>query len=465
MNKEKKYSFSEKFIEGETKEGFWSLVFYGATVLNSFLIVGLLSVYEYGLYQLIISVAAIAESLSAGFVDSVVSVDLSKYFKEEKLSSAKRIFWEYFILKVGLAALLSVCVILGSKFVAGYYHQNITLYLQLAISVLIFRVAQSALELFFKSRLNFSLVGAPVFGEAVKFLSILFFLFWQGFGVTQVMGAYIIGNLATFSFSSFRFWGLYSKTLKGVSAVKFSILRGLLKNYGVWFSVRFVTSRISASLRPWLIRIFLNTEAVGYFIFARNIIAMIVRLMPLGTLAALLPRELDDKNRMKYIFTRMTKYSIFLAFVLALFSAAVVPVIVYIAFPKYIPSLYLFWIMTGIVLLYGVYKILRMMLTALKEIKILTLRSLDESLLSPIFLAILLPLFGVTGAAIEWVLTYALTTVLFFIYLIKSHSYLMFDLKSFFVFDAVDKKIIKEGTKKTTAFLKAVFRRKISRNL
>ena len=60
---ENNYSFSKKFVEGEAVSNFWNLAYYGITSLNSFVIIYFLSVYEFGFYQLILSVVAIAESL------------------------------------------------------------------------------------------------------------------------------------------------------------------------------------------------------------------------------------------------------------------------------------------------------------------------------------------------------------------------------------------------------------------
>ena len=99
------------------------------------------------------------------------------------------------------------------------------------------------------------------------------------------------------------------------------------------------------------------------------------------------------------------------------------------------------------------------MLTAFKEQKVLVLRSLDESILSPLLLLIFLPVFGVIGAAIEWALTYTITTILFYRYLIKGHPYLKIHWGDFFIIDKEDKRLCRGVFQESANFLKSIILR------
>ena len=437
------YSFSKKFIEGEAVSGFWNMAYYGIVTLNSFIILHFLEVYEYGLYQLIIAVIATAESLIIGFLDDLVLTDLSRYLGRQEKSLAKRIFDEYAFMRIFLVVLVMVVIMLGAEVVARYHGQDIAFFLRIASLALIFRVGFSVMSLFFNSSLYFSAFGASVFGEIIKLNAILGLWLWYGLGVSQIIVAYVVGHAAAFIFSGVHFFSLYSKIFKGVKSAQKSLIKELIRLYGPWMGLKYVLSRVANNLRLWVMRIFVSTEAVGLFSFARSLIAIIARLMPLGMLGNLMPRELGSSSRLKYIFSTAIKYSVFLGLVGAIISLMAVPSLVGLILPKYLPAMPLFKIMTAIIFLYGFYKIFRMTLVVFKEQKVLVLRSVDGSVLSPLILFVLLPVFGVKGAAIEWVVTYLVTTILFYYYLVKLHPYLKLRLENFYL-NKDDSKIIRQ---------------------
>ena len=437
----KDYSFSKKFVEGEAKSNSWNLLYYGAISVNSFIIIYFLSVYEYGFYQLILSVMAIAESLTAGFVNDLVFSNLSRFLGRGDVSVAKRLFGEYAILKMGLALILGMALFLGAGIIADYYGQAIANFIKIVSVALIFRVGISTMNIFFQGAVYFSALASPVVGEGIKFLAVIAFVSQGNFSILEVLIAYVIGHFAAFIFSAVHFARLYQGIFSGVIAVRKFVLKDLIKVHGIWVFWRYLLSRIGNNIRPWIIKVFLGTEAVGFYSFARNLIAIIVRLLPLGTLGVLFARETEDKERFRYIFARVIKYSIFLSFSFFLTALLILPPVLSWLFPKYDPALPLFKIMAGIIFLYGFYKILRMVLIAFQEQKALAIRSFDESVLAPLILLILLPFLGITGAALEWLVTYFITTILFYAYLVRKYEFLRLRPKDIFKIDKYDREL------------------------
>lgn len=436
------YSFSQKFIEGEAVSGFWNLIFYGVTLLNSAAIVYFLSVYDYGFYQLILSVMAIAESLTAGFIDDLVFSDFSRSLGGVDRGKAKRLFGEYAGLKMGLAVIFGIVLFFGSSIISDYYGQAIATFIRIASIALVFRVGISVMNIFFRGAIYFSALAAPAVGEGVKFLAVVFFAIKGNFSITEVLIAYVIGHIAAFLFSGFHFWLLYRRLFSGVHAVREFLIRDLMRVHGIWISLRYVLSRIANNIRPWIINAFLSVEAVGWFSFARSIIAVVMRLMPLGTFGTLLPRELGNQERLRFIFARMMKYSFWIGMVLAAAVLILVPPAISYFLPKYIPAMPLLSIMTIILVLYSIYKIVRITLVIFKEQRVLFLKSFENSILAPLMLFILLPIFGVAGAAIEWLITYLVTTVIFYHSLVKTYPYLRTKFANFLVFDRADRELM-----------------------
>ena len=452
------YSFSQKFIEGEVKSGFWNTALYGIVALNSFIIVYFLSVYEYGVYQLILSVVVLAESLAVGMLDDVVFSDLSRYIGNDNNISAKKLFKEYALFKIGVSIFLAILVILFSNLISTHYGYNNMAYpISLAVLALPFMASISVMNLFFRSNIYFSYLGASVFGEVFKLIIIFLLWFWQGLGIPQILISYLAGLIFSFLFAGFHFLRLYRKVFYGVKeSIHGSLVFKLFKKYGVWIFFRYIIAKIANNIRPWLIKFFVGTEGLGLFAFARNIVAMIMRLLPFGMFGDLLPREIEDKKRVRFLFVRMVKYSVWLSFLCAGLSFFILPFLVNIFLPKYNPAAPLLKIMTLIVFLYGFYKIFRSTLVVLKEQKTLALKSFDNSVLAPFMLIFLLPLFGVIGAAVEWVITYAVTTVLFYFYLIKTYPYFVLSPKELLVIDEYDKMFFMKMCRSVKGYLKSV---------
>lgn len=437
---EKGYSFSKKFLEGEVKSGFWNTASYGITILSSFLIIYFLSVYEYGVYQLIISIIALAESLTIGLIDDVVFSDMSRYFGEKKYNQAKKLFKDYALLRIGSACILTCLIIIFSKIISVHYGYDMSFYISLIALSLPIMTAVSVMNIFFRANVYFSSLGAPVFGEILKLFFILILWFWQGIGLLQVIIAYVIGQFLSFLFLGFHFVKVYRRFKKDSSSSQeeYVSVKKLLRGYGFWIFLRYALAKISANIRPFLIKFFAGTEALGIFSFARNLISMLLRFFPVGTFGDLMPREISDKNRAKFLFVRTLKYSLWISVIFAVLSVSVFPILVREFLPKYELSMTLFKIMIPIILSYGVYKVLRMTLIVLKEQKILAIRSVDNSFLSPLLLVFLLPIFGVNGAGLEWSITYFVTTALFFYSLLNKHKYLSFNIFELFKFDKID---------------------------
>ncbi len=452
---EDKYSFSDKFIEGEASSGFWNTLLYGLTTLNSFLVVYYLSLYEYGVYQLILSIIATASSFTMGLFDDLVLVDLTRYLGRGELPLAKKLFKEHAAIKAILGFAISLIVIASSSIIAVHYGKDIGYLLRIIGFVLLLGAGQSVMQIFFDSNLYFRAVKYPFVGEAAKLVILIPFFLMGKFGITQLLIAVAGGQLCSFLFSFYHFWKLYRGKFNGIVAVEGGLIKPLIKSRGLWIVLRYFLSRVSANLRPWVIKFLVNTEAVALFSFARNILSIIMRLMPLGTFGILLPRELGNEGRLRYIFSRVIKYSLYLGLIFALGSLFVLPFFVNLLIPKYNAAMFLLRILTPIVVLYSLYKIFRMTLIALKEHKSLLLRSLDESILAPMLLFVLIPIFGIAGAAIEWVVTYGLTTLFFYSALARNYPYFKIKLRDL-LFDKYDAGLLKGVWSRGFGFIKKV---------
>ena len=94
---------------------------------------------------------------------------------------------------------------------------------------------------------------------------------------------------------------------------------------------------------------------------------------------------------------------------------------------------------------YGIYKILKAVLSVLREYKILTMRLLNETLVIPIGSFIFLPTLKIVGSAFVYVAIFIERTFFFYSQLTKKYPEFRLRSKNLFTIDKHDREIIANG--------------------
>ena len=109
MDVPKKAPIIATFLKGEAVSAFWNFLSKAIALLNTFLTITSLSLYQYGVFQLLLSFAGISSDvLNLG--SSVVSNEISRSVGENRASDAKRIFLQYSFVRIFLIIILWVIV-------------------------------------------------------------------------------------------------------------------------------------------------------------------------------------------------------------------------------------------------------------------------------------------------------------------------------------------------------------------
>jgi O-antigen/teichoic acid export membrane protein len=275
--------------------------------------------------------------------------------------------------------------------------------------------------------------------ELSKLALIISFLASGGFGIRELLLAAVGASLMALLFSSFFFIREYRRVFIGVRSASENLLLAAGRRYGMWVSLRYGFGKVSKSARPWLIKFFVNTEAVALYALGVNIISLAQGLMPIGMLGRLLPWELKDSARFRFIFLRSVKYALWIGLAMAVGGAIILPPLITFIFPKYAPAVPVLLALLLTLPFYGVYKIHKSVLGVLREQKVLSLRVMTEAGLVVGLNAILLPLIGIIGVGVEYALTYAWRILFFHRELARRRPELAIKLKYFFSFDAADR--------------------------
>lgn len=431
-------------IKGEGGLRLWELAGSGLSLVNSFFILSSLSLHQFGLYQLILSLVGIVGGFNLDSFDGVVSVEMRHNLNKSQAATARRLFLEYTLVKILLAILLVVLVFAGAGLAANRYGDDVGLFLKLASIVLVLEILQSLQRIFFKSVFSFAYFGASAVREFGKFLPLLYFFYASGLTLTEVMSIHVAGWFISLLFTSF----LFFKTLKAkpnwLTDAENSIrgkylIPALVKVQGKWVFLRYGFARLTKNTTPWLVKLFINTEAVALYSVAVNLVAMLVEFFPVNMVPYVYLAKIDDKKELRHLFNKSVKYIFWFGVIMSLAAFLIVPPLVGVVLPKYQPALPLFKIMMAALPIYGIYKLIKSILTVLREYRILAMRVVSEAVVLWVSLVFLLPVLGVYGAAISYIVVYLGRLSFLYPALVKNHPYLSFHIYDLLRFDRYDK--------------------------
>lgn len=427
-------------IKGEGSLRLWESIASALSLVNSFLILTSLSLHQFGLYQLVLSLVTVVGGFNTDSLDGIVSVEMRRNLNQNKVSWVKKIFSEYFRLKILISFLLTAAVFIGSFWAANLYGDDIGLFLRLAAVVLIIEAVQSLQKILLKNAFSFDYFMAPAVREFSKLLLLGWFFFLPGLDIARVLYSHVWGWLISLAFTSVFFWKVKAKFFKNYgSPVKDLLLFPILKIHGRWVILRYGLARITKGITPWFIKFFVGTEGVALYSVAVSLVAMLEELFPVNMVSFLFLAKADSRKEIRHLFVKSIKYIFWFGLILGGLALIFVPPVVVWILPKYQPALKLFIVMLAAFPIYGVYKLIKSVLTGLREYKILTMRLVSEALVAVGSLIVFLPMWGIYGAAASYVLVYVARIYFLFPKLVQSHPYLRFRFADFLQFDNYDR--------------------------
>ncbi|TSC83074.1 MAG: hypothetical protein G01um101419_274 [Parcubacteria group bacterium Gr01-1014_19] len=441
---DRKHSFLHYFLKGEATKRVFDGISTAVGLVNSYFIISNLSVFHFGLYQLMLSLVSILDNFNLDVIDGVVQIDMRRSFNVGNRSAAKRLYWDYAKIKLGISVVFATAVFFGSSLISKYYGEDLGLFIRISSFLLIFRALQSLETMLLKSLLTFSYWSYPAIRESAKLLFVLGFLFFSGqFTITQVITAHVIADgVAVVVMTLTLFINKYRKAFMGVVMESKSLVWGVVSTYGKWAMLRYLFSKVSKNSTPWLIKYFINTEAVAFYALAVNLIAFIENFFPMDGLAQILAFKADNLGQISSIFKRAVKYAFWLGVIFMIGGAVVAAPVVVFIFPKYGPAMPVFYVMLLALPVFGLYKILKSTLTVLREQKILTMRVFNEAVLIPATLVIFLPFFRLVGAGFTYALLYLERSWFFYSQLVKKYPDFKIKPWQFLRFDRADRDLL-----------------------
>jgi len=437
--------FLKSYLRGEALYWFWGLLEKLVTAVGAFFILSELDVYKYGVYILLFSFYSLTAGIFLQPLQEVIFNDLTRFAAAGKIAEAKRLFLENWVVRMIFAVLLFLGLFFGADLIARYYDQDIAGLFRL-LSVLYFiDVSNTTIRMFLRFKLRFGLVAMrPMLFKIFRLAFILFFLSFFNFGIREAL----ISHLGAAFLATLVFVPAFIKEYRPWSRIKTAaqdfLLAQIIRRHGKWSIFGSSLSQLTGNIRPWLIKAFVNTEAVAIFSVAESLYGTVKAFFPDSTLMTLIPRKIADRAAATAIFVRGTKYLTLLALLMIAAGFFLAPPFIRWLLPHYAAALPFYQAL--IILLLPIFALRTMAVTFLvawRRQKFLfftgTVQTFGEIILSIPFLYF----FSTWGMVWQRVLLSFVITVLLLNNLLK-REFPTVSLRQFFVFDRLDKVFLKE---------------------
>ena len=424
-------------------------------LLTTVTIIRILSVPEYGLYQLTLAAYGIlAAFFFAGF-DQVVLTDLMLAKSGGDSLRFKRLFSEFVSVKLMVGVALFLVTLLGANLADAIYGENIAFLVRIIAFLFPIVAFERILNMLLNINLSFRAMSLFTFiGEAAKLGLVLFFTFVVGFGVQGIIFAIVGASaIALFSFVPYGV-RLYQPLAKMKALSGRMLMSEAFFSYGKWAIGARYLNDLQRNIRPWLIKSFLPTEAVGIYAIAENLYGQAISLVPLGTvLTPIVSQTIHERNRIKNLVYYSAKHGTIFFLILAVLPALAVPWLVGLLFPQHINSIPLFYVILLIMPPVGFVSVLTAVFYAQRQQKAHFVITLLVLLITLLVGSILVRELGVIGMAVEFTISAYFFNILRAWYLFRINPDLRFPLLCLFKWDHKDLDFIKFMSGKVLQFL------------
>jgi O-antigen/teichoic acid export membrane protein len=314
--------------------------------VNVFLILQHLTVYEYGLSELVLSVISTVGIFLLPGLSSAIIADLGAERARGEYGRMKALFLQFVSFNVLLACIAWALLFFGSDTAAAWAgNPTIGYLLKFASFQLLtspFRTVSTMLAAVELRYADQSLYGT--FEEIFKLGNLALFFLVLHRGIDGLLLSIVCSQALTILLYAPRTLSA-ARIFYGAETQESYEFWNILRRHRKWSIASTYVGQLGQTLQIWLIRAVLGTEAVGLYAFASGIFSQISSLSPLSTvLAPLLPRYVDNREMFaRYIKSSVKAQALFTVASIAI-SIVGLPVLAWI-FPKYIPAIPIVFIM------------------------------------------------------------------------------------------------------------------------
>jgi O-antigen/teichoic acid export membrane protein len=432
------------FLKGEAVSAFWNFLTKGIGLLNTFLTITSLTLYQYGVFQLLLSFAGISSDF-LGLGSGVISNEMSRAVAEKRDTDAKRIFIEYTFVRLIIMLITWSIVFFG----ATYFFRNYDIDFVKDMRVISFIFISEGLFMIIRTlclvKFEFSIIALrATLSKFIQSIILIYYFFQGNLGLKQMIWSIVIASSLSVIIILFKSIRVYLKW-NNVKATEQILLWNVFVNLGSWEVLRQFINKITFRVKPWLIKLFISTEAVAIFSIAETIVTTFQDILPSSTIQSIVPSWVKDKDLSTKMFSYGVKYFFLTGLIIMVIAYIIVPPVIHTFFVKYNASLPLFYLMVINLPIFASGIIIGNYIIALRRQRYLFALHLFRSVATLLIILCTLPFIGLWGLAIEFVLIPILMIAAYYQYTKNENKGFHFDFDIIFDFKEEDKIIVKKA--------------------
>ncbi|MDO8555493.1 MAG: oligosaccharide flippase family protein [bacterium] len=438
-------SLSTKIGEGVFWLGTNSIIIKLVGLASVFLILRRLSVFEYGVSELVYSVVSLLSLFLLPGLADLILAEFGREKSQNNMGAMKKLFFDYATVSLGLGIILWAVLFFGADIISAYYSKTVAGLLRIS-SFLFFTMSFRPLVRLLQDA-NLKFFNASLFSfteEFAKLGFLILFFFRFNLRIEGIFLSQIFSQVLTFLLFAPVFFTLYRNFSSAKPLADIS-LRQILFSHGKWAIFINYFSGLADNLRLWIIKFFLGTEAVGLFAVAYGLYGHTSALFPLNSVVKpIIPQYFTEKEKFYKLISKSVKYQALGYFVLSIVAFFLFPPMIGWIFPDYVASMHIFRGLIPSLVITGSAGILTSVFYAMRLQKRLVFNVVFKLVLSAVFLPVFISFFGVYGIALEFFLTAILVAWDRYAALKKALGDFRISLADFFTADDMDKYFIKK---------------------
>lgn len=375
------------------------------------LVLGHLSVYEYGVVELLISIPPLMGILNLPGLEQVLVADIGRERARGERKLMQYLVESYMALRLPLAFLAWALLFFSAPYIEQFYNQAIGDMVRILSFSFLFSPLRSLYLLTFSVSLSYQYASLfRVCEEAGKLAVVAFCLLVLDMSAMAVIWGYVIADVVALVCLSTLFLKMRREVF-GPLAISGGWKDPLfvIKHHGKWSIFGAYLNIFGQNIRPWLIKFFLGTSAVGIYAVAFGMFQNTMSLMPVSQVVSpLIPQYIDKRNRLYRLLDTSIKYHLLSSMIAGLIMIATMPILIHFFFPHYASSYLLFIAIMATAIPFALSSVYQAVFTALKAQRSLFNASVLRLVSVVTVLPVALLIFGLYGIAVEIFVTTAL---------------------------------------------------------
>ena len=451
------FSFTRSFVHGELHYRLWYFIARGIGFVNSAIVIASLTTYQYGTFQLFLSFSAITAGLLS-LDGGVIGNDIMRAVGEKDEVRAKRLFLESFWIRAFIGVVFWAVVFFGINFFDHRYKSDFIQMIRITSFLIPCSVLTMSLKSLLKTRLAFRHVASrSTFGKVVQLLILFGFSIFATITTREVLISVVVSSVAGIVSLLGPAWKAY-QPWRGIFLKKGLLLPGIFRSYGKWVFLKEFFVRATEGAQPWLIKIFVSTEAVGIYNIAIALVDFIQSVISMQTLTTLIPRSITNRDQLRRIFVSGVKFFTVVALGLAMLGAVFGTEVVILFFNQHRGALPYFYLLLLLVPLVPLLQFTSAFLVAFRSQKFFFLLTVIRSIVSLLLLFFMLPVIGLWGVALTRIVSDSLTGIWSYLFLVRRHPYVLIRKGDIFSYSADDRFIVDRMLRMGGEWLRSILR-------